>query len=152
MGVNTQGCAGHQSDKVAARHRLQLLGVFRFNDFDLSDSIAQGLIEDFKGDFVPLDDLVELGKHFSLCQTSVPGQDRTCTDAADRQGRAFQMPNAFEKGFITRPVVDGKVCIDCGDLDTTHEPSVADVEERVVVEAALILIPRSLGDIRIRFE
>ena len=147
MGVDAQGRAGHQGEQVLALLNAQSLGLLGLNDLGAGDPVGEDLSEDLDDEAVTGLDLVQVGEHGGLGQTSVPGDDRAGPLSPDRQRGSLQVPQALEQGVVGRAVVDGQVQGDGGDLETGHEALVIGLEDVGVLQGAVLARAGTGGDV-----
>lgn len=128
VGIHAIGGAGDQRTQILTGDNPQQTGVVRQHSMDFHHLIGKALLQHMQIKDIPGCQLLQIGKHLLACHTAVPGENAMGAFSTDWKRTAQKMSDAPLQRGIFRPVVDGKIHTDFGDLHIAHDAIASQIE------------------------
>ncbi len=146
VGIDTIGCAGHESHDIPAGEDRQLFHLMGEHDKDLFDLIGEHLVEHGNGKGITDNELVEVSKESCGGESSVCGEDAVGICAADGEGRTFEVSDRDIEDGVAGAVVDGQLHIDLRNGDIAHDSGAGDIECGIIAADIIVIDERRIDN------
>ena len=142
VGIDSIRSTGDQCTEIFALFDLQVIHFVRKNDADLIYFIGQRLIQGTDHEYVPLFQLVQIGKELGTGKSSVSGKNTVSIDTAYWKGAPFDVTNGNLKDTFICAVIDGKRTLNLRNFDIAHDPGSGNIQQVIVFLLLFLLSPR----------